>query len=81
VTEVDVVLDGRGYRPDVAGWRRERVAAALKERPVTTRPDWICEIVSESNRTVDTVTKLRRYQQAGVTHYWIIANACSTYAH
>lgn len=72
VTEVDVVLDGRGYRPDVAGWRRERVPTALKERPVTIRPDWICEIVSESNRTVDTVTKLRRYQQAGVPHYWII---------
>jgi Uma2 family endonuclease len=72
VTEVDVVLDGRGYLPDVAGWRRERVPAALKERPVTIRPDWICEIVSESNRTVDTVTKLRRYQQAGVPHYWII---------
>lgn len=36
------------------------------------RPDWICEIVSESNRAVDTVTKLRRYHQAGVPHYWIV---------
>ncbi len=46
--------------------------APLKERPVTIRPDWLCEVVSESNRTADTVTKLRRYHQAGVTHYWII---------
>lgn len=70
--EVDILLDGRGYRPDIAGWRRDRVPAPLKERPVTIRPDWICEVVSESNRTVDTVTKLRRYHQAGVTHYWIL---------
>ena len=71
-TEVDVLLDGRVYRPDLAGWRRERISAPPKERPVSTRPDWICEIVSDSNRTTDTVTKLRRYHQAGVPHYWIV---------
>jgi Uma2 family endonuclease len=72
VTEVDILLDGRGYRPDIAGWRRTRAPAPLKERPITLRPDWICEIVSDSNRTTDTVTKLRRYHQAGVPHYWIL---------
>ena len=70
--EVDIALDGRGYRPDIAGWRRDRVPAPIRERPVTVRPDWICEIVSESNRATDTVTKLRRYHQAGVPHYWIL---------
>lgn len=72
VTEVDVALDGRGYRPDIAGWRRERAPAPPTERPVTLRPDWICEIVSDSNRATDTVIKLRRYRQAGVHHYWIL---------
>ena len=71
-TEVDILLDGRGYRPDIAGWRRDRLPAPPKERPVTVRPDWLCEVVSESNRTVDVVTKLRRYHQAGVPHYWIL---------
>ena len=71
-TEADIALDGRGYRPDLVGWRRERVPVRPKERPVTIRPDWICEIVSESNRTTDTVKKLRRYHQAGVPHYWIL---------
>lgn len=71
-TEVDIVLDGRGYRPDIAGWRRERAPVLPKERPVALRPDWLCEIVSESNRAVDTVKKLRRYHQAGVPHYWIV---------
>jgi Uma2 family endonuclease len=71
-TEVDVALDGRGYRPDVAGWRRERLPVLPSARPITVCPDWICEIVSESNRSTDTVTKLRRYFQAGVPHYWIL---------
>jgi Uma2 family endonuclease len=70
--DVDVELDSRVYRPDVEGWRRERAAEPFKDRPVTARPDWICEIVSDSNRTTDTVTKLRRYHQAGVVHHWII---------
>ncbi len=71
-TEVDLLLDGRGFRPDIAGWRRDRSAPTPRERPVTLTPDWICEVVSESNRSTDTVVKLRRYQQAGVVHYWIV---------
>ena len=39
---------------------------------MTLRPDWICEIVSESNRATDTVKKLRRYHQSGVPYYWIL---------
>jgi Uma2 family endonuclease len=71
-SEVDIALDGRIFRPDIAGWRRERVQLPNTERPLSIRPDWICEIVSESNRMTDTVVKLRRYQQAGVPHYWIL---------
>ena len=71
-TEVDILLDSRGYRPDVAGWRRATLPAPPRERPVAVRPDWLCEIVSESNRAVDTVIKLRRYHAAGVPHYWIL---------
>jgi Uma2 family endonuclease len=75
VTEVDILLDGRIYRPDIAGWRREGATGAtqpFEQRPVAVRPAWICEVVSDSNRTTDTVTKLRRYHQAGVPHYWLI---------
>lgn len=71
-TEVDILLDGRGYRPDVTGWRRDRVPEMPRAKPVTLVPDWICEIVSESNRETDTIKKLRRYHQAGVQHYWIL---------
>jgi Uma2 family endonuclease len=45
-SEIDIAMAGRGYRPDLAGWRRDRVPAPIKERPVTVRPDWLCEIAA-----------------------------------
>ena len=39
---------------------------------MTICPDWICEVLSESNPANDEIRKLRRYHQAGVPHYWII---------
>lgn len=44
MSEVDRSLGGRGVRPDIVGWRRERLPTLLDERPVTIRPDWICEL-------------------------------------
>lgn len=72
MSEVDILLRGEGYRPDLVGWRRERCPDRPRGRPVTVTPDWICEIVSDSNRDTDTITKLVGYHLAGVPHYWII---------
>lgn len=59
-------------RPDVVGWRRER----MPERPtgvvISVRPDWICEIVSPSNASNDTVRKKRAYHKHQVPHYWLL---------
>ena len=35
-------------------------------------PDWIIEIVSPSNATLDYVKKLSLYENAGVREYWIV---------
>ncbi len=72
LTEVDVQVGDDVVRPDVAGWRRERVPALPTERPIGTRPDWICEIVSPSHRANDTVVKLRSYHLAAIAHYWLL---------
>ena len=40
---------------------------------VTAIPDWICEIVSPSNASNDTVKKMRVYHQAKVSHYWLMS--------
>jgi Uma2 family endonuclease len=59
-------------RPDVAGWRRERMPEAPADSPVTLVPDWVCEVVSPTNASNDTITKMRIYREAKVTHYWLI---------
>lgn len=72
MSEVDIQLVGRGWRPDLAGWRRERSPEMPRTRPVALVPDWICEIVSKSNRETDMIKKVVRYHEAGVPHYWIL---------
>jgi Uma2 family endonuclease len=71
--EVDVQLSVHDVvRPDVAGWRRERLPKASHTRPLTVVPDWICEVVSPSNAKHDLVTKRELYARVGVPHYWLI---------
>lgn len=58
--------------PDVVGWRRSRVPEFPSERPVRIVPDWICEILSPSNRRQDLVTKADLYRRYGVPFYWTV---------
>src|SRR5262245_10294507 len=63
-TEVEVRFDtGDIVRPDVVGWLRERCPERPTGTPVKLRPDWICEVVSSSHATEDTVKKLRLYHR------------------
>jgi Uma2 family endonuclease len=71
-SEVDVLLGSQLFRPDLVGWRRERVPGVPGDRPTTVRPDWVCEIVSVTNAAHDRVVKMRAYHQAGVPHYWLL---------
>lgn len=45
-------------RPDVAGWRRERLREMPAEAPVRVVPDWVCEVLSPSSASNDTVEKM-----------------------
>ena len=70
-TEVDVYFDlTNTLRPDIAGWRRERLAELPSEVPIRLRPDWTCEVLSSNHRN-DLVKKKRLYHQHQVPHYWI----------
>ena len=59
------------YRHDLVGWRRDRVPSPPEDLPVRICPDWVCEVLSPSNWTNDTVKKFRVLQRAAVSHYWI----------
>ena len=68
----DVYFDpANTFRPDVVGWRRDRVPERPRGTPITARPDWICEILSTNKRN-DLIKKKRVYHRHEVPHYWII---------
>lgn len=72
-TEVEIRFEtGNIFRPDVAAWRRERLARLPEECPLDVRPDWVCEILSPSNKQNDLFKKLRTHQRCSVAHSWII---------
>jgi Uma2 family endonuclease len=60
------------YRPDILGFRRDRVPMRPREYPVRIRPDWVCEVISPGNPKNDRVKKLNHYHHYGVPHYWIL---------
>lgn len=72
--EVDMELGGVGCRPDVLGWRRDRLPKlpTPDARGVVVEvPDWICEVLSPSTANVDTGRKREAYHRAGVAFYWL----------
>ena len=71
--EVDVALGPHDIvRPDLAGWRRERLPQPGHLRPIEVVPDWVCEVLSPSTAARDRITKRRLYAQAGVPYYRLI---------
>ncbi len=71
--EVDVALGPNDIvRPDLAGWRRERLPQPGAARPIEVVPDWVCEVLSPSTAARDRFTKRRLYARAGIPYYWLI---------
>ena len=58
--------------PDVAGWRRDRMAQIPNAAFITQAPDWICEVISPSTGTIDRSRKMRIYAREGVGHLWLV---------
>lgn len=71
LTDVLVLLPtGDQVRPDLSGWRKERVPQQPADYPIRELPDWVCEILSPSNRRTDLVTKRLAYERSGIPWYW-----------
>lgn len=59
--------------PDVAGWRRGRLADLSDDQPfIDIAPDWVCELLSPSTEDRDRGVKKSIYGEAGVEHYWLL---------
>ena len=58
--------------PDLAGWRRERMAELPDEAFLTLAPDWVCEVIAPETERIDRGRKLRIYAAAAVRHAWLL---------
>jgi Uma2 family endonuclease len=59
--------------PDLAGWKRERLAELPDDAPWTSiAPDWICEVLSPSTQAIDRAEKMEIYLRERVGHAWLI---------
>jgi Uma2 family endonuclease len=58
--------------PDLAGWRRETMAAVANQAYFTVRPDWVCEVLSPSTEQYYRAAKVALYAAAGVGHAWLV---------
>lgn len=77
LAEPELHLDAQVMVPDLAGWRRERLAE-IPDGPIATVPDWICEILSPSTAMKDRAIKLPLYGELGVKHAWIVDPSAKT---
>ena len=59
------------YEPDLCFVARAR-SGIIRESYVDGPPDLAIEVISETNRTYDTVVKHRDYARYGVREYWLV---------
>jgi Uma2 family endonuclease len=72
LVEPELHLSNDVVVPDLAGWRRERMARLPQTAYFSVVPDWICEVISPATALLDRTKKLRIYAREGVRHAWIV---------
>ncbi len=66
-----ILADHVHYEPDLCFIARGR-SSIIQESYIDGPPDLAIEVISESNRTHDTVVKHRDYARYGVSEYWLV---------
>jgi Uma2 family endonuclease len=72
VDEPELHLANNILVPDLAGWRRERMALLPDAPFLTIAPDWICEVLSPGSARFDRGKKMPLYGQAAVRNAWLV---------
>jgi len=70
--EIHFTLDVDVAVPDLAGWQRERKLKFPTGHKIELVPDWICEILSPSTRSIDREIKMPLYARYGVPWLWLV---------
>ena len=58
--------------PDIAGWRRERMANLPEKAFFELAPDWACEVLSPATEAIDRGRKMEIYARERVSHLWLV---------
>ena len=58
--------------PDIAGWRKERLAELPIATAIELVPDWVCEILSPTTRRHNLLIKKPYYARIGVPYHWLV---------
>ncbi|MEW6267621.1 MAG: Uma2 family endonuclease [Thermodesulfobacteriota bacterium] len=70
--EPEVKLGENLLVPDLAGWKKERLAAPPQENWTTVPPDWVCEILCPNTYRLDRTRKMDIYAEHGVAFLWLV---------
>lgn len=70
--EIEFKKDTQHFVPDLAGWRKNRMAKPPESHIFKMAPDWVCEVLSPSNIRADKTEKAPQYASFGVKHLWFI---------
>ena len=70
--EIHFVRDIEVAVPDLAGWKRKRMASLPETAYFEIAPDWVCEILSPSTASKDREIKMPLYARFGVCHAWLV---------
>jgi hypothetical protein len=64
--------DDEIVRPDLVGWRRERVPERPQGSRLRARPDWLCHVIARSSAYEDAAQRLQLFQRKGVPFHWVV---------
>ena len=72
LVEPELHFDDNVLVPDIAAWRRSRLADLPEAAWFELAPDWVCEILSPSTEQFDRRRKAPLYSAYGVEHLWLV---------
>jgi Uma2 family endonuclease len=70
--EPELHLDAQVLVPELAGWRRERMATCPDVAYFSLAPDWACEVLSPTTALIDRTRKQQIYREYGVSWLWFV---------
>jgi hypothetical protein len=70
--QVELDLEDEVVRPDLVGWRRERVPERPRGSPLQSRPDWLCHVIARSGAYEHAAQRMELVQRSGVPFYWVL---------